>query len=143
MKEGALNKKLEDVIVKTVAAFANSQGGTLLIGVADDGEVLGLEPDYNSLGGADRDKFELHLRNLLNQRFGVGFVTSKISIRFHTLGEKDVCQIETTPAKEPLIVTMKDKNGQDTEKFYARSGNSSQEISLGEMNAYIKDHFHA
>lgn len=143
LKEGSVNKKLEEVIMKTVAAFANSQGGTLLIGVADNGEVLGLEPDYHSLGDGDRDKFELHLRNLLNQQFGTGFVTSKIVIKFHEVSENDVCQIETSPGKEPVIVNVKDKNGQSIERFYARSGNSSQEISLGEMSAYIKERFHS
>jgi len=143
VKEGTINKKLEEVIMKTVAAFANSQGGTLLIGVADEGEVLGLEPDYHSLGGVDCDKFELHLRNLLNQQFGTGFVTSKVVIKFHEIGEKEVCQIETAAAKEPVILKVKDKNGQPTEKFYARSGNSSQEIPLSEMNAYIKERFHS
>jgi predicted HTH transcriptional regulator len=143
VKEGTTNKKLEEVIMKTVAAFANSQGGTLLIGVADDGEVLGLEPDYHSLGGVDRDKFELHLRNLLNQQFGTGFVTSKVVIKFHEVEEKEVCQIETAAAKEPVILKVKDKNGQPTEKFFARSGNSSQEIPLSEMNAYIKERFHS
>ncbi len=142
LKEGIVSKKLEEVIVKTVAAFANSQGGTLLIGVSDDGEVLGLESDYYSLGGVDRDKFELHLRNLLNQQFGAGFVASKIVIKFHDIGDKEVCQIETIPAKEPIIVAVKDKNGQPVERFYARSGNSSQEIPLGEMSAYIKERFH-
>ena len=129
--------------MKTVAAFANSQGGTLLIGVGDDGEVIGLEPDYHSLGGVDRDKFELHLRNLLNQQFGTGFVTSKVVVKFHEVEEKEVCQIETEAAKEPVILIVKDKNGQLTEKFYARSGNSSQEIPLSEMNAYIKERFHS
>ena len=143
LNERSVNKKLEDVIVKTVAAFANSQGGTLLIGVADNGEILGLEPDYSSLSGGGRDKFELHLRNLLNQQLGLGFVASKIVIKFKGIGDLDVCQIETAPAKEPLVVTMKDKNGQSVEKFYARSGNTSQEISLGEMNAYIKERFHS
>ena len=38
---------------------------------------------------------------------------------------------------------LKDRNGQPTEKFYARSGNSSQEIPLSEMNAYIKERFHS
>lgn len=141
LKEGGVNRKLEEVIMKTVAAFANSQGGTLLIGVDDGGNVLGLESDYHSLGKADRDKFEVHLRNLLNQQFGTGFVTSKIVIRFHEIGDKEVCQIETAPAKEPVIIAFKDKNGQSVEKFYARSGNSSQEIPLSEMNAYIKERF--
>ena len=143
VKEGAVNKKLEEVIMKTVAAFANSQGGTLLIGVSDDGDVLGLEPDYQSLGGVDCDKFELHLRNLLNQQFGNGFVTSKVVIKFHEVKEKEVCQIQTAPVKEPVILKVKDKNGQTAEKFYARSGNSSQEIPLSEMNAYIKERFYS
>ena len=139
----SVNKKLEEVIMKTVAAFANSQGGTVLIGVADDGEVIGLEHDYQSLVDGDKDKFELHLRNLLNQQFGSGFVTSRVTIKFHVVVDKEVCQIDTTPAKEPVILTLKDKNGQMVEKFYARSGNSSQEISLSDMNAYIKERFHS
>lgn len=143
LKECVVNKKLEEVIMKTVAAFANSEGGTLLIGVSDDGDILGLEPDYQALGGVDRDKFELHLRNLLNQQFGTGFVTSKVSIKFYAIEDNDVCLIETAPAKAPVIVKVKDKNGLPTEKFYARSGNSSQEIPLGEMSDYIKDRFHS
>lgn len=141
LNEGMVNKKLEEVIMKTVSAFANSQGGTLLIGVADDGTILGLEHDYLSLGDVNRDKFELHLRNLLNQQFGVGFVTSKIAIKFHEIDDKEVCQIETHSANEPVILKTKDKNGQQVEKFYARSGNSSQEIPLSDLNAYIKDRF--
>ncbi|MBE2203210.1 MAG: DUF262 domain-containing protein [Chthoniobacterales bacterium] len=143
LKEGTVNKKLEEVIMKTIAAFANSAGGTLLIGVDDHGEPLGLASDYLSLGGADRDKFELHLRNLLNEQFGKGFVTSKVGIAFHEVGENEVCRIEIRAAKEPVIVKVKDKNGQPLEKFYARSGNSSQEIPLSEINAYIKDRFHS
>ncbi len=138
-----VNKALEDVVVKTLAAFANSHGGTLLIGVADNGDVLGLEHDYRCLGNVDRDKFELHLRNILNQQFGTAFVTSKLAIRFREIGDREVCQVEVLAAKEPVIVTAKDKNGQATEKFYARSGNSSQEISLGELSTYVKERFHS
>lgn len=143
IQENVVNKKLEDVIIKTVAAFANTHGGTLLIGVDNKGQVLGLEQDYLSLGGGDRDKFELHIRNLLNQQFGAAFVTGKVEINFHQVDEKDVCQIETSPAKEPLIMKAKDKNGQISEKFYARNGNQSQEIPMSEMNAYIKERFHS
>lgn len=143
LKEGAVNKKLEEVIMKSVAAFANSNGGTLLIGVEDDGSILGLEHDYLSLGGVDRDKFELHLRNLLNQQFGTAVVTSKIDIMFHEVEEKDVCQIDVESAKDPLILKTKDKNGQLMEKFYVRSGNSSQEIPLSELHVYMKERFNS
>jgi hypothetical protein len=143
INEGAVNKKLEEVTLKTVAAFANSHGGTLLIGVDDDGVILGLEHDYLSLGEGDKDKFELHLRNVLNQQFGTGFVATKVQIIFHEIAEKEVCQIDVSAAKDPIVLKLKDKNGQQTEKFYVRNGNSSQEIPLSEMNAYLKERFHS
>ncbi len=54
----ALNRKLEEVAIKTVAGFANHTGGTLLIGVRDDGVVTGVEPDYATLTNGNRDKLE-------------------------------------------------------------------------------------
>jgi hypothetical protein len=139
-KQGSFNKKLEDVIIKSVAAFANADGGTLLIGVDDSGTVLGLENDYASLN-ADKDKFELHLRNLLNQQFGVAFVAKKLAITFPTSEGKDICQIEISQASEPLIIKLKDNNGQIVEKFFVRSGNSSQDIPLSQMKIYLQERF--
>ena len=79
---------------------------------------------------------------MLSQQFGVGAVTSKMQIAFHEVEEKEVCQIDVAPASEPLILKTKDKNGQPLEKFYVRSGNSSQEIPLSELNSYVKERFH-
>jgi len=138
---GVVNRKMEEAIVKAVAAFANSHGGTLVIGVDDDGQTIGLQHDYGSLGDADKDKFEIHLRNLLNQHLGKSFVTTKVQIKFHEVGGADVCQVDVAMGKEPVVVTFKDKTGQSVEKFYARSGNSSQEISMSEMNTYLKERF--
>jgi predicted HTH transcriptional regulator len=140
LKEGTVSKKLEEVIAKTVAALANGNGGTLIIGVDDDGVIVGLGHDYQSLGGADRDKFELHVRNVLNEAFGIAFVT-KVQVRFHELHGEDVCQIDVEPAREPVVLVTKDKNGQKVEKIYVRSGNASQELPLSEVNDYIRDRF--
>lgn len=141
LKLGEVNKTLEDVIMKTVAAFANSQGGVLLIGVDDDGKVIGLEHDYHSLGNVDRDKFELHLRNLLNQHFEKGFVATKTKISFPLVEDEEICQIEVAANSEPIVLQFKDRNGALVEKFYVRSGNSSQEIPMSEFNKYIRVHF--
>ena len=43
------NKALEDVIAKTIAGFMNTQGGHLIIGIDDEGSILGLEQDYGTL----------------------------------------------------------------------------------------------
>jgi predicted HTH transcriptional regulator len=44
-----IEKILRKSVTKTIAAFLNSEGGTLLIGVADSGSVLGIEPDFEYL----------------------------------------------------------------------------------------------
>ena len=129
--------------MKTAAAFANVAGGTLIIGVSDDGEVVGLVHDFQSFREPDRDHFELHLRNLLNQNIGKVFATNNVQVKFHTVDDLDVCQVDIAPSKEPIILATQDKNGQKVEKFYVRSGNASQELSMAEFSTYAKDHFHA
>ena len=105
----------------------------------DEGQVLGLERDFASLEGANRDKFELHLRNILNQIFGVALVATKLEIRFHTVEDKDISQIDVSPFAQPVLVRFADKNGQIQERFYVRSGNASQELSKAKMLAYLKE----
>ena len=95
----------------------------------------------NRSARAGSDRFEVHLRNVLNQQLGAAFVASKVQIQFHAVDDVDVCQVDITTTKEPVIVAMKDKNGQLVEKFYVRSGNSSQEFSMSEMSSYVKERF--
>lgn len=57
MRAGKRDDAMETVIAKTVAAFMNSGGGTLLIGVDDDGRLIGLGPDYATLKTPDADRF--------------------------------------------------------------------------------------
>ena len=135
-----IDKKLQQVIMKTIAAFSNSDGGTLLIGVEDEGEVLGLEPDFSSLDG-NKDEFEIHLRNLINEHFGVGFAVSNLSVLFPSIDEKEVCQIEIKRANEPQYLQVTDQHGGKSEKFFVRSGNSSIELPLKDVSPYIQSRF--
>lgn len=134
------DKKLETVILKSISAFSNWEGGTLIIGVNDEGEILGLDHDYRSLEG-DKDKFELHLRNLINKTFGKVFATTGISINFQTFNEAEICIINIFKGNKPLYLEIADNNGQKTEKFYVRSGNTSQELGLSEISEYTKSRF--
>jgi hypothetical protein len=65
-----VNTSLQKVVAKTVAGLMNFEGGTLLIGVADDGSILGIEHDLKTLKRADRDGFEQALRQVLVDYFG-------------------------------------------------------------------------
>ncbi len=139
-RESRLDKKLEQVIMKSIAAFSNSEGGILLIGVDDEGELLGLDYDCTTLDG-NKDEFELHLRNLVNKHFGVGFATSKLSVSFTTIEDKEICRIDINRADEPQYLTVMDKNGAKSEKFFVRSGNSSLELPLKDISPYIQSRF--
>jgi len=141
-REGKPNKLLEIVIMKSIAAFSNAKGGTLFIGVTDDMEIIGLENDFKTLKKQDADYFELHLRKLINNQFGIHFANTHLHIHFPEFDEKTVCVIYILNSDKPLYLKTKNKQGQDVEKFYVRSGNASQEItSLKEIHEYVNTHF--
>ena len=142
IKEAKVNKGLEQVVVKTIAAFANSYGGgTLLIGVSDVGEAVGLDHDYASLGDADKDRFEIHLRNLFADAFGQNFTASKLKIAFPEVEGSEICQIDVRPADAAVVISVADKNGLKSEKLYVRSGNSSPEMPMSEVQAFLGKRF--
>lgn len=141
IRQGNVNKELEGVIMKTIAAFANAQGGRLLIGVADDGEICGLDSDYKTLNPGNRDKFELHLRGLIINSFGESFAATKLKLTFPEIDDKEICRVEISPANKPIHIEAKDKGGNAQERFYVRSGNSSREMTGSEAFTYIKDRF--
>jgi predicted HTH transcriptional regulator len=62
LREGKVNKEMTKIVMRTLAAFLNSHGGTLLLGVSDEGELLDLETDINTLGKKNLDGYELTLR---------------------------------------------------------------------------------
>lgn len=145
-KENCLNKDLEKVILKTIAAFNNGygDGGTLIIGVDDDRNILGLENDLSTLKGDDADAYELHLRNLVKSEFGIDFAASNVRIRFHDVEGELICSVEVSRGTSPLFVKVADKHGAKSEKFFVRSGNSSEPInSPSEISTYIAKRFKA
>ena len=99
---------IEDAVVKTVAGFANSRyGGTLLVGVADDGAIHGLEDDYATFSKrgerGDRDLWSAHLTNLL-RRLGDSAATL-VEYEFFTINGNDVVRINVEPSDHPVYDT--------------------------------------
>jgi predicted HTH transcriptional regulator len=133
---------MERVILKTVAAFLNShQGGTLLIGVNDEGEIIGLNHDYQTVQKKNRDGYELFLTNdLLLKKLGKD-LAPYIRITFHEVEGKDVCRIALNPSPRPVYVKLKDpKSGQPKECFFIRTGNSTSKLdSPSEIHNYGKN----
>jgi type I restriction enzyme R subunit len=142
--DGELFKPLESSVLKTVAAFLNStDGGTLLIGVADNGTVHGIESDYVTLhkdGKDDRDLFQLHLGQIITQSMGAAAATN-ITTQMHTIDGKDLARAHVKPSGVPVdaTVTVVDKQGQHSKKtaFYVRVGNGTKELDDTEKAKYV------
>lgn len=141
MKTNLVNKELEQVVLKTIAAFSNKQGGTLIIGVADDYDIVGLENDFSTLKEGSKDNFELHLRNLVNKAYGIDFAANNLTITFPLVNDTEICVIDIKPGLKPLYTEVADKFGIQTEKFYIRSGNSSLELPTRDIANYIRSRF--
>ena len=141
IRESRQDKKMEEIILKSIAAFNNSEGGKLLIGVNDNGEIIGLQDDYNTLKESNKDHFELHLRNIINNAFGKDFASTQIKINFPFIEETEICEIDIKQGEKPLFIEATERNGQKQKKFYVRSGNSSQNMDIAETAEYVKKRF--
>jgi very-short-patch-repair endonuclease len=140
VRQQTVNKKLEDVVIKTIAAFANGSGGTLLIGVRDDGVIAGIEQDVASTGGS-LDKLELHATNLLNSHFPTAFWANRVKVAFPSVGASRICRIDVEASRNPLYVKVGDRNGVVAERLFVRSGNSSHEVSPSQIAAFVRERF--
>lgn len=134
MRQNKRSAEIENVILKTVAGFLNSEkGGTLLIGIDDEGNAVGLQHDYKTLGKKqNRDSFENWLTTLLLDSYGKD-VSSFFRVAFHEIEENDVCSITIHPSSEPVFV----KQG-EAEHLYIRTGNSTRLLSTKEALKYCK-----
>ncbi len=141
LKDGKKDRTMEEVILKTVAGFLNAEGGTLLIGVEDDGNIIGLQPDYQTLQKKNRDGFELWLMNdLLLKELGKDLAPF-ISVNFHVVDHKEVCRIYLERAPEPVYINIRNaKSGQLEECFFVRTGNLTSKLDTPRaIGKYIKN----
>ena len=131
IKRNQVNKELEKTIMKTVAAFLNSEGGCLLIGIDDSGEPVGLENDFATLAKPGADGFENHFNNLFNSMIGPEF-RQFVKLSFNDINRKAVCLANVEPSHKPVY--LKTENG---ENFYIRTGNVTSPLKMSEVATYI------
>jgi hypothetical protein len=131
LKENRTNRTLENVVMKSLAGFLNNKrGGTLLIGVADDGQVIGLEHDYRSLKKPDRDGFEQALISAVAHHLG-GDLSPYLQVVFHRTHDKEVCRVIIASAPRPVYL---EQSG--APKLYLRSGTTTRELNVREAIDY-------
>ena len=125
---GENDKRMEKAVLKTIVAFLNSDGGDLLVGVADDGSVIGA--DVDSFDGS-RDKMGLHLGNLISSQIGSGFLPF-ITSRIVDIDGKAVIHVHCESCPKPVFL----KDGK-IEIFYVRKGPQTEELTGNALLSYL------
>lgn len=129
---GRVNGELERTIMKTIAAFLNTEGGELLIGVDDQGQVLGLEPDCQTMHRPDLDGFENYF-TLIFRKFLGADLRPLVHCDFPEMNSQKICHISVESSPKPVF--LKDGN---QEEFFVRTGNTTTPLKLSEATAYIQ-----
>jgi hypothetical protein len=130
--QNQLNKTLRFSVLKTIAAFLNSQGGTLIIGVEDNGAIFGLERDLALVKNKSLDGFEQTLMSLISQYIGPEFARF-IKVRFETLEGQPVCAVDVDKTANPAFM-----EGPRGKVFYVRMGNTTRALDAEETHNYIQ-----
>lgn len=133
VKSNNIDKNIENSVLKTIVAFCNSEGGELLIGVNDEGTILGIELDKFP----NEDKYLLHLEHIITERI-VPKVIEYVDYKIIDADNKRICQVICK--KSPKAIWFKADNS-TVEQFFVRSGPSSKPLPPMEAFEYIHDHF--
>lgn len=128
---GQPDEKMHLAALKTIAGFLNARGGTLLIGITDDGEVLGVEAD----DFPSEDKCQLHLVNLIADRIGQVFMPY-VHPHFEDQDGRRILVVRCEAG--PKMAFVKDSQNQ---RFFVRGGNATAELTGAAVIDYCKQRF--
>ena len=133
-----IDKILIHSAFKTICAFANTNGGHLLLGVTDDKKIFGLEQDYNSFSDKkNRDEFGKKFDELLKEYFGDSFSSLLLEKEFLKFPEGDILIIEVKKSNEEIFL-LKNEKGEKEENLYVRNLSSSIKLKGIELAKFIR-----
>jgi len=132
IRQNKKNPAIEHAALKSMAAFMNSEGGDLLLGVADDGSIVGIETD----NFPNDDKFLLHVWSLIKSSMGQD-ISMYLTTTLEKIHGKTVCRVHCKKSQKPVFLRQ---SGFD-EAFYIRIGPSSGSLEISEALKYIAGRF--
>ncbi|MBR8536669.1 ATP-binding protein [Carboxylicivirga sediminis] len=127
------NKNLEHEVLKAICGFLNAEGGKLLIGVSDYGEILGLSNDYWTLKKMNKDGFEQRLILIISNTIGKKYC-KQVHITFAHVDDKEICIIHIEKSKQPAFLKENNRT-----IFYLRTGNLTNPLTTKEAVEYLQN----
>lgn len=125
-----VNANLEKAAMKTIAAFLNSKGGRLVLGVDNARKPIGLEYDYRTFPRQNSDGFENHFTQVFNKMLGPD-TRHLVRLWFNAVSGQDICVVDVSPSTRPVYLKI-----DDGEHFYVRTGNVTTPLKLSEVESY-------
>lgn len=129
-----VNDGLKFQVMKTIAAFLNSDGWILLVWVKDDWEILWEWKDVNSYQDKSYDSLLKDVDNMIRDNFGN--FKALISVVIEEIDWKKILVFRVKKAHHAAIFTYNWE-----EKFYVRNAASSTQLQVEEAYNYINEHF--
>jgi hypothetical protein len=130
VQTGVRERKIEDAALKTIVAFLNSSGGTLLIGVADNGAIGGINNEIAQF--KTKDKFTLHFKDLLKTRVGSQFFNF-IDYEILDIEGLKILRVDCKASDQACFLAKG--------HFFIRTNPASDELTGPELVDYIKSRF--
>lgn len=127
LHDGTQNDKAIHSTLKTIAAFLNSDGGTVLIGVKNSGEIIGIAADLPFVNRNNADGFQLKLRQAIKAKIEPDPRHELVEISFESLPEGQVCRVDVKRGGDIFHLDG---------KIYVRDGNSSEELKGIEITTW-------
>jgi len=128
---GQIDKKIEMATLKTMVAHMNSNGGTLLVGVSDSGEIIGVEKEEF----ANKDKLALHFTNLIKWHIGDEYMPF-INFNIMEIEDKYLLKVDCRESDKPVFLKT-----EGAEEFFIRNGPSSTKLDGSQLIDYANRRF--
>jgi len=132
VKKKTKEKYVELSALKTIVAFLNTEGGTLLLGVADNGELTGIDIEIDKFHKSNTDKFLLHMKNIIKTRIGEEFYPY-IDYKLVAISDKNVLFVKCKESESPCYL--------DDAVFYVRTNPATDKLEGPKLVQYVKNHF--
>lgn len=123
---------ITESVVKTIAGFLNAGGGTLLVGIADDGEVVGIQPDLD-MKNFDGDRYVNSLTTVIERSLGP-LASTMAKVRLEAVDGVQVALMEVAPSPEPVYARVSKWN----RAFFVRVNNSTRILDGADLVGYVK-----
>lgn len=123
---------ITEAVLKTVAGFLNAAGGTLLVGIADDGEILGIQSDLD-MKNLDEDRYVNSLTTAIERSLGP-LASTMAKIRLQAVDGAQVALVHVAPSPEPIYAKVSKRD----RAFFVRVNNSTRILDGADLVGYVK-----